>query len=315
MSYLYYIGIDIGKETIDVAVHGQKTVTQYANNSSGFRAFKKRYTEELPDSFVVLEATGGYENALVSFLQAEQVAVHRASPLAAKHFLRSLRLRAKTDRLDALALARYGAERHSELALLLPPEPAQQRLAELVARRDDLVKMRVMEKQRLKHPRYKNLQPSLKQTIKFLTTQIENLEQQMRHAIAACKTLTRKMHVLMQITGIGFQTAANLLAKMPELGTLSRKQAASLAGLAPHPKDSGKSTGYRSTTGGRSSLKSNLYPAAMSAKTHCPSLKTFYQNLRDKGKLPMVALTAVMRKLIIIANAKIRDDLFLNHGR
>jgi transposase len=290
MTFIHFIGIDISKNFFDVAMLGAKT-----------------FEAELPEALVVLEATGGYETVLIVFLLARGVSVHRADPLTAKHFIRSLRLRAKTDRLDAIALARYGAERHAELVQCQASDANQEELGALIARRADLVAMRVAEQNRQQHPRYATLQASLRAILKALDIQIAVLQTRMETLILQSTILTEKRDVLTSVKGVGKQTATVLLAAMPELGTLTRRQAASLAGCAPHPRDSGNTQGYRRTAGGRTLVKRALFMAAMAAKRFNPTLKNFYERLVANGKKKMVALTAVMRKLITILNAKIRD--------
>ena len=308
MTLLHFIGIDVSKEWIDVAVHAAATKPKrFTNDRAGFDALAGEAAYNLPASLVVLESTGGYETALVADLLARNVAVHRADPLTAKHFLRSLRLRGKTDALDAAALARYGAERHAELARVAPTDAAQRLLADLSARRDDLVAMRVMEQQRLQHPRYAALTATITPMLAAIAQQIEAIEARMEALVKDSAPLKAKYEVLAAVKGVGPRTALTLLAAMPELGALTRRQAAALAGCAPHPKDSGQRHAYRATGGGRALVKRALYMAALSASRSNPTLKEFYERLIKNGKKPMVALTAVMRKLITILNAKLRD--------
>ena len=308
MMYSYYIGIDIAKRTFDVAVHGQAAKPQrFQNSSEGFAAFVKDYADLLPASFIVLEATGGYENALLMYLYENNLDVHRAHPKRSAHFIRSLCVNGKTDSLDALGLARYAAERHETLAVFTPDDKSLQELNRLHMRLNDLKAMRTAEKQRMKHPRYAGLETSLQRMIETLDEQINAIVRRMKKLVEQAQQLRQKYQVLTDFTGISQTTALTLLACMPELGTLTRRQAACLAGLAPHPNDSGASRGYRSTRGGRKSVRNALFMAALSAKTYNPQLKAFYDRLVKNGKKPIVALAATMRKMIIILNAKIRD--------
>ena len=308
MSYIHFIGIDVSKETFDVAVHGRAaTPTRFSNSGGGVAAFLKAAAAQLPEAFVVVEATGGYESALLAALLEQGVAVHRADPRASSFFLRSLGRRAKTDRLDAQGLARYGAERHTELRLHHLPNDEQQTLQTLMARRADLMAMRAAEMNRRQHPRYHRLQASVQSVLATLEEQIAMLDRRIDSLVRTAAALAAKMEVMIAIPSVGKQTANTLLAFMPELGMLTRRQAASLAECAPHPRDSGKTNGYRRTVGGRAHVRRALYMAAMTATNHHPSLRTFYQRLVKNGKKPLVALTAVMRKLITIINAKLRD--------
>jgi len=312
MSYIHFIGIDVSKEWFDVALHGAKPAKpeRFPNSGEGFAGFARRLKAELPDALVVMEATGGYETALLGFLLARRVAVHRADPRAASYFIRSLGKRAKTDQLDALALAAYAHERQQSLRLARIPDPAQAKLGQMLMRRADLVAMRMAEQTRLLHPNYAGMKASLGAILKPLNAQLLKLERQITALIEQSPVLSAKLAVMTSVKGVGPQTAFTLLACMPELGTITRRQTASLAGVAPHPKDSGKTSGYRRTIGGRSSVKRVLFMAAMAARRFNAALREFYERLIQNGKKPIVAITAIMRKLIVILNAKLRDHAY-----
>lgn len=308
MTYTDFIGIDIGKDSFDTALHGAPAKpSRFQNGEEGFAAFLAAFSKPLAGALVVVEATGGYEAALLAFLLANGITVHRADPLTAKHFIRSLGKRAKTDKLDAMALARYGAERHATLLPFALKDETQQKLAALLSRRQDLILMRAAEETRLRHPTYRSLKASLQAVIKTLNSQIKLIEDEIKDLIARCKALAGKVAIMTAVTGIGRQTAALLAGFMPELGTLTRRKAAALAGCAPHAKDSGKHRGYRATAGGRATVKRALFMAALSARKSHPALRAFYERLVQNGKKPMAAITAVMRKLIVILNARLRD--------
>lgn len=256
MTYIHFFGVDVSKEWFDVAEHAKAAKPErFTNDGAGLAAFAERFKEELSTALVVLEATGGYEQSLMEMLLTQGVAVHRADPRAASHFIRSLGKRAKTDGLDARALARYGAERYTELRLACPQEAAQAELELLHARRADLVAMRTAERNRLQHPRYATLRQHISCLLESLQCLIDEIETRIDALICQSLTLTRKRALLTAVTGVGNQTATTLLACMPQLGTLTRREAASLAGCAPHPKDSGKVSGYRRTTGGKKRSK------------------------------------------------------------
>lgn len=311
MSYLYYIGIDVSKDHFDAALHmAPEKPKRFANTQAGFAAFAQAFQGILDHSLVVLEATGGYETALMNNIYKARSALHRVQPLKSAHYIRSLRGHIKTDALDAVALARYGFERHETLALFTPADETLQELEVLHTRLCDLKAMRKAEKQRARHPRYATLKESLNAVCHVLDTQIEAMAKRMNHLVEQAHHLKQKYDIMIKFSGIGSTTAMTLLACMPEIGTINRKQIASLAGLAPHPQDSGKTQGYRATRGGRATVRSALFMAALSAKAYNPQLKTFYDNLIARGKKPMVALTAVMRKMIVILNAKIRDNAY-----
>jgi transposase len=316
MSYIHFIGIDVSKDVFDAGCHGTPhRSARFPNDASGFAAFAAAYADLLPTALVVLEATGGYETALLTDLANRKIPVHQAHPLQAKHFIRSLGRHGKTDRLDALALARYGAERHASLPLWSPPEASQQELADLQTRRGDLIAMRVAEQTRRQHPRYRDLTASIDTMLATIRAELQAIEARIAALVTAAPGLATKRAIMTTVSGVGQQTAHALLAAMPELGTMNRRQAASLAGLAPHPKDSGMTKGYRPTSGGRQDVRKALFMAAMSAIRAKKGQKDFYQRLIQNGKKPMVALTAVMRKIITIINAKIRDANLQQHGR
>jgi len=313
MHYTQFVGIDVSKEWLEVAVcdeQGDRAAQseRFRNRGEGWAALSRRFAADWSKTLVVMEATGGYEAALLAHLLAEGAAVHRADPLTAKHFLRSLR-RAKTDALDAASLARYGAERGAQLPPFHPADVHTAQLAVLLTRRTDLVQLRAAELTRRQHPRYAALQDSLRAVLRTLDREIAKIETRMRALLQQSPQLRARRDVLHSVPGVAEKTTWTLLAAMPELGTLTRRQAASLAGCAPHPRDSGQHHGYRRTGGGRDPVKRALFLACWSAVRYHPALKLFYDRLRSNGKKSMVALVAAMRKLITILNAKLRDAL------
>ena len=303
--YKNFIGIDIGKLAFVVATHGSKKIREYENTLEGIDEFLKDYP--LTDSFIVLETTGGYEMRLLLTLCERGFSVHRANTRKVKNFIRSLGNGAKTDPLDSQALALYGYERHERLECFKPPSEQALELYELVQRCSDLKGMLVAEKNRLKAPRIEYVRESCELMIEALTKQIEILTLRINQIIENDILLKKKKEVLKSIPGIGEITANQLLVLLPELGTLNRKQIASLTGLAPIANDSGQYKGYRSTGHGRAGIKPALFMAAMAARNSNSGLKSFYNRLVEAGKKKMVALTALMRKIIVIANARIRD--------
>lgn len=309
MPKLHIFGVDVSKDHLDVIRHGVAAKPErFANSGDGFAAFIARHRKLAANSLIVCEATGGHEWGFLDALARAGFAAHRVQPLKAKHFMRSLGW-GKTDRLDAAALARYGHERQDQLARFTPPDQTERKLQALLQRRDDLIAMRTAEQARAKSPPGRLVADSINAVLKALQDQITCTEQAIEQVISQQASLRQKQQLLSAIPGIGQHTAAVLIGLMPELGQLDRRQAASLAGLAPHPRDSGRTSRYRSTGRGRTRVKRALFMAAMAARRYHPELKAFYERLRHNGKTKMVALTAVMRKLITIANAKIRDQL------
>ena len=256
--------------------------------------------------FVVCEATGGYERDLLAALIAAGVPACRADAGNVKAFIRSFGTLGKSDAIDANALARYGLDRYAELPLWSAREPERERLQALVLARRDLVKDRLAYANRRAAPAAEPVHPYLQALVESFDAQINAIEADIKTLCAACEPIAKAVNVLVAIPGVGQKTAAALIALMPELGSLPRRQAAALAGLAPHPNQSGQTDAYRRTRGGRPEVKRVLFMAAISAAKHNPTLSAFYKRLLSAGKKPLVAITAIMRKLVVIANAKLR---------
>jgi transposase len=306
-SYNNFIGIDIGKFTFVVAIHNQKTTDEFENSKAGIKLFLKKYKDNFKNSLCILETTGGYEIELLNTLCMKKYKVHRANTRKVKSFIYSHGNSAKTDALDAKALARYGFERHEILELYEPIEKQMANLYQLSCRRRDLKQMMVSEKNRLQSPNNEIIAKSCKRMIEHFSEAIDKLSEEISKIISTNKKLAMKKELLKTIPGIGEIIAEELIILMPELGSMSGKQAASLAGVAPRANDSGKYKGYRSVANGREIIKPILFMAAMSGRRSKSHLKGFYEGLIARGKIKMVALTALMRKIIVIANAKLRD--------
>ena len=305
-SYNNFIGIDIGKFNFVVAVHGQKTTCEFENTSQRIKAFIKDYRHIFTDSLCILETTGGYELELLYTLCVNKIHVHRADTRKVKNFIRSYGNTVKTDSMDAKALAKYGYERKDHLELFVPQSKRAIELYQLVQRRSDLKQMLIAEKNRLQSPSTLTVKASCQFMIQTITSQIEEITEQIRLMIDQDPTLKQKQEILKTIPGIGNIVAFELLILMPELGTIDRRKIASLAGVAPRANDSGTYQGYRKTGHGRNGIKPILFLAAMAARNSKSELKSFYEKLITKGKKKMVALTALMRKILIIANAKLK---------
>jgi transposase len=300
-----FIGCDVGKTTLVIFDLDDVATLTIANRKSDIEAFAATLND---DCFLVCEATGGHEALLLDVLTRCDIAAHRADARKVKAFIRSYGVLGKTDDIDARQLALYAKERHAQLSLWQAPEPNREKLQALVLARQDMVADRVAWNNRLKAPGADNAQAYITTILDCIKSQIATIESDIDSLIKINVQLRQSEQVLSAIPGIGTRTAATLLALMPELGTLDRRQTAALAGLAPHPQQSGMTIGYRRTKGGRPQVKKALFMAAMSASKAHPQLKQSYQRLILAGKKPMVALTAIMRKLIVIANAKLRDD-------
>lgn len=303
--YSAYIGFDVSKDSV-TAYHSQTRKTETIKNN---RTALRRYVRRLEvGCLAVCEPTGGYEALLLEILLAAGVATHRADARRVKAFIRSLGIQAKTDSIDARALAAYAAERHARLTLWQGRNVHHAELKAMVARRQELIGLRTAEKNRRMAPvATPSVKASCNRLLAIISTEIKQIEAAINTLIQTEDSLRKKWKILTGVTGIGSVVAASLLATMPELGTLTRRQAAAIAGVAPHPKQSGRSNGYRRTTGGRPEVKRTLFMAALVASKHSPDARAFYTRLIDNGKKPIVALTALMRKIVTILNAKIRD--------
>lgn len=306
-AYYNFIGIDIGRRSFFVSVQGRTETREFDNNSKGIKAFIKTYKAILPNSLTILEATGNYEFELLYKLCEYDYPVHRADTRKVKNFKRSYGNHAKTDKIDAIALAQYGFERYKTLALFVPQSKVALQLYSMVQRRIDLVKMRVAEKNRFKAPANEAIRDSCTKMIEVLTQEITAVTAAIMEMIKGDEISKIKFQTLLTVPGIGEITAAELLVLLPELGHLPRRQISSLVGVAPIARESGSYTGYRRTGHGRNGAKPVLFMSAMAARRSKSSLGEFYNRLMEKGKKKMVAIVALMRKILVIANARLRD--------
>lgn len=296
------VGIDVGQEKLDVGLADEKKVRVWANDEAG-QAELSDWVMAQKVELVVVEASGGYEAALVSELVGRGQAVALVNPTRVRAFARAEGLLAKTDKIDARVIARFGVTMKPQARARR--EEAQVELNEKVTRRRQLVLMLTAEKNRLQTAS-PAMQKHIGHHIAWLQAQIEALEEQISQAIKANPEWTEKAQRVESAPGIGFVTAATLVADLPELGQLNRQKIAALVGVAPFNHDSGKHRGKRRIFGGRTSVRSVLYMATLSAIRHNPVIKEFYQHLLDKGKLKKVAITACMRKLLVILNTMVK---------
>jgi transposase len=301
------IGIDVSKAWLDVAVGASGAIERVPNTASGQAKLAARLTSLGDDEraeLVVMEATGGLERGLADRLQAVGLAVAVVNPRQIRDFARCLGQLAKTDRLDAQVLARYGESIGPEPRPR--PDPASQEGQSLVARRRQLVEMLTMEKNRL-HQLPARTQPSVRRHLEFLQGELAEIERQLADEIAANPTWQESYRRLMTANGIGKVTAAMLVLELPELGSLDRKKIAALVGVAPFNRDSGTSRGTRFCSGGRASVRTGLYMAARSAVRFNPPIRALSTRLIAAGKLKKVATVACLRKLLITLNVMLRD--------
>ena len=304
MSTSCFVGIDVAKATLDVAVLDQPA-RSFANDGPGIRSLLADLQSHPPPTLIVLEATGGYETAVVSALAVADLPVAVVNPRHVRDFAKALGILAKTDALDAHVLARFAAQVRPTPRPLPPDTHAD--LAALVTRRAQLVEMRTAEQNRLgTAPRA--LHRSLREHISWLNRRIKDSDHDIARFIEASPLWRTRDQLLQSTPGVGPQTSARLLVSLPELGQLTGKQIAALVGVAPFNRDSGTSRGPRTTWGGRAPVRATLYMATVVATRHNTVIKAFYRRLRDAGKPPKLALVAAMRKLLTILNAMLKHQ-------
>ncbi len=300
----HYVGIDISKDWFDVAVLGEKGTKQFANTKKGIAKLIKQMMTVQPQ-LIVVEATGGYEEALVLALFEAELPVARVSPQRVRQYARAKGRLAKTDPLDAQLLAEYG--KAIPPRLFVGKSEARKQLSALVGRRNQLNAMLQAEKNRLR-VQTGAIRSSLEKVIACLEAELKQMDQEIRALLQQHADLQAQEKLLRTAKSIGAVTAATLLADLPELGQLDRQAIAALVGVAPMNADTGKKRGYRKTKGGRPEVRRTLYMATLTGIRHNPVLKPHYEQLRKRGKEKKVAITACMRKLLVILNAMMRDQ-------
>lgn len=298
-----FVGIDVSKSRLDVAIRPGLAPFGEANDPDGIAAVASRLAALAP-ALIVVEATGGLEMPLVIALAAARLPVAVVNPRQVRDFARATGRLAKTDRIDAEVLAHFAEAIRPDVRDL--PDADAIRLDALISRRRQLVDMRVAELNRLKSAAAEVVRRGIEDHIDYLTRQVDRHDRELGEAIEASPHWKAKDDLLRGVPGVGRTVSRTLLATLPELGTLSNKRIAALAGLAPVARDSGTLKGRRSIAGGRGTVRSILYMAALTAKRYNPALKVFYDRLIAAGKPSKVALTAVMRKLLTILNTMVR---------
>lgn len=300
---LHCLGVDVAKDNLVVS-DGKRIIT-FANDRCGIRKLLKAMQ---PD-FIICEQTGGYELMLLEACVKAGIACHRADVMKLKAYIRSLGTLGKSDAIDATHMTAYGYERWARLALWHAPDPDEVELQALVRRRADLVAFKVAEQNRACAPGTKAVAASFKAMLAAIKRQIDMLDSQIAALVARSVNLARRIRICTTVSGVGTISAVSLVAQMPELGSLHRRQAAALAGTAPHPSESGNTKGRRRQRGGRPQVKTALFMPAMCAAQGKGQFAPFYKRLIKSGKPPIVAIAATMRKIIITINARLRDDL------
>jgi transposase len=297
-----FVGIDVSKAWLDVAVHEQKETLRFSNTDAGIANLVQKL-KKLKPRLIVLEPTGGFEMLVVAELSQASLPIAVVNAKRVRDFAKATGQMAKTDKLDARVLAHFAAAVRPELRSLRNEEEEQ--LAALLTRRRQILDMLTVEKNRLGTVRA-NMRPALETHIDWLSHNLKELDQAIEDLVKGSPLWKAKDSLLQSVPGVGPVTSATLLGLLPELGLLNRQEIAALVGVAPLNKDSGRKKGKRRIFGGRADVRSVLYMAALSAKKHNPFIRTFYERLIRHGKEKKVALTACMRKLLVILNAMVR---------
>lgn len=295
-----FVGIDVSKATLDVAVLGVATTRQFANTARGFRALASWMKRWRPQR-VLLEATGGYEQAALDALHAAGLPMVRINPRQARDFAKGTGQLAKTDRLDAQVLAKMAAT--VEAPLYAPREAWRVRLGQWQQRRGHVVQILLAERQRREQLEDVELRRAAQRHIAFLQRELRSLDERIGEQLQARPELAP----LRSLRGAGPVLQATLACELPELGQLDGKAIAKLVGVAPLARDSGQWRGRRIIWGGRAGVRTALYMSALTAMRFEPILREFYRRLRARGKAAKVAIVAVMRKMLVILNARMRD--------
>ncbi len=304
-EHLVYLGVDIAKSYLDGAIENEKR--RFSNDAIGHRQLIE-WIKQMPAKVqVICEPSGGYERRLVQALARAQIKVSLVQANRVRQFARAAGILAKTDRIDAEVLCEFGKVMQPQTVTAATLE--QEHLRELESQRRHLTRLLVMEQNRGARVSDASVVKLNRSLINQIKKQIEKLDLLIKEHIEQSPRLSAKAEKLTSIKGVGLRTAALLLAQMPELGQLNRREVAALVGVVPFNRDSGKMRGKRAIYGGRRPVRHGLYMAALVAARHNPILRQFYLRLRATGKPAKVALTATMRKLLIVLNSALKPNL------
>jgi transposase len=299
-----FVGVDVSKNSLDVAIGAQKEVITFSNDQNGVDSLVKKL-RRMDVQLIVFESTGGYELLAASCLAEAGLAVVIVNPRQVRNFAKATGILAKTDAIDARVIAHFAEAVKPDVRQLKDRQTSE--LTALVTRRRQIIEMIVAERNRLRLANKRN-KKDIEEHIRWLQKRLDKIETDIGKMIQSSPIWRCKDDILQSVPGIGPVTSASLICDLPELGVLSPKKIAMLVGLAPLNCDSGKYKGRRRIWGGRASVRSGLYMATMAAIRCNPAIKGFYQRLTAAGKCHKVAATACMRKLLIIANAMLRDQ-------
>lgn len=298
---MQYIGIDISKKCLDVALDGSKRTWRVTNDEEGLKALMARFFCNGEERCIVCEPTGGYERPLLEMSAQHQVPVHCAHPNKVRYFARACGQLAKTDRIDAQMLARYGQTLSVSHNIVVPKKELMV-LETLLRRREQLMEQFQAEKNRLEIPQGIYFMQSVCKHIEWLTEALKALNKAIISHISHHAEIEEKSRLLQSMPGIGLQTASTLIVYLPELGNIPAPKLAALVGVVPYAKESGGSFGKRSIFGGRKVVRKALYMAALAAIRFNAVMHAFYHKLRHKGKPAKLAIIAVVHKMITILN-------------
>lgn len=299
------VGIDVSKDRLDVALRPSGEAFTVARNAEGLEQLTQRL-RGLSPQLVALEATGGFETIAAAALAAAELPVVVVNPVQIRAFAKAVGQRAKTDPIDAAVIAHFAEATKPPVRAL--PDEASRLLADLVARRRQIVEMIVAERQRQKHLTIPHLRASIDRLLKALQKELTSVDTDIGDIVRASPAWREKENLLASVPGVGPVISRTLIAELPELGHLTRRQIASLAGLAPFTRQSGRWRGKSFIGGGRSAVRTVLFMGAMVAKRVNPVLRAVFDRLVAAGKPKMVALVAIARKLLTMLNAIIRDQ-------
>lgn len=305
-----FVGVDVSKAKLDFSfADGKQSLSIKNTDEKIVRKLIGAITDP-QSTIVVMEATGGYESRLVTLLHQHKIALAVVNPRRVRDFASGIGQDAKTDPIDAKAIAFYGQVVKPEAQAAIPEE--DKKLKALVERRRQLLGLINQESNRLQQTADREIQEYIRQSLETLKTQVKTIDERLSKCVEANTKSARKVEIIESVTGFGPVAVSTFLAELPELGQLNRGQIAKLVGVAPMNRDSGQWSGQRRTFGGRSYVRRVLYMATLVATRFNPKIQAFYQRLLAQGKPKKVALTAAMRKLLTILNALIKNDELWN---
>lgn len=299
------VGIDVSKDHLDVHVRPGGDAFRVARDLAGLDELVERLAA-VPPTLIALEATGGFESVVAAHLGAAGLPLVVVNPVQVRSFARAVGKRAKTDPIDAAVIAHFAEATNPRVRPL--PDEATLLLADLIARRRQIVQMTVAERQRLRMMTAPRLKQSVARLIKALQKELHAMDKEIDDSVRNTPAWREKEDLLKSVPGVGPTIARTLIAEMPELGSCDRRQAASLAGLAPFTRESGQWRGKSFIGAGRSAIRAALFMGALVGVQHNPLLRAFYERLLAAGKPKMLALVATARKLLTILNAILRDQ-------